>query len=57
MLNMLYDRCISLIPGMFSSVDKVWGTPAVWRRGAFAEYCCVGQEEVLTPTKSHAYDV
>ena len=32
--------------------DEVWGTPAVWTRGAFAEYCCVGQDELaLKPKK------
>ncbi|CAB3986922.1 reticulon-4-interacting 1, mitochondrial isoform X1 [Paramuricea clavata] len=32
--------------------DEVWGTPAVWRHGAFAQYCCVGQDELaLKPKK------
>lgn len=40
---MYLHLCWHLIE-MFNS--KVWGTPAVWRPGTFAEYCRVCQDEV-----------
>lgn len=32
--------------------DEVWGTPAFWRPGTFAQYCCVGQDELSLKPKS-----
>ncbi|XP_046851069.1 reticulon-4-interacting protein 1 homolog, mitochondrial-like isoform X2 [Xenia sp. Carnegie-2017] len=35
--------------------DEVWGTPAVWKQGSFAEYCLVGQDEIALKPKSLSY--